>query len=102
MKDKDFALEMIDRLNELLEYNEEVRADISEFYRCVHESRPGTVTHPTLQVQLGTNHLSFIGLLNGIAGKITKEGPLKGIGLIAAKFNDDDLIEKFVLTEDLF
>ena len=103
MKDKDFAIELIDRLNELLEYHSDVSRDISKLLlRARVKASEATVLHPTLQVPIGGGDgagLGVLGLLNGIAGRITTEGPLKGMGLIAAVVEKDGSITKFMLTE---
>lgn len=102
MKDKDFAVELLERLNELLDYSPATRQDISNLFKRSVAASLSTVTHPTLQVPIGPGaELSPVGLLNGIAGRITSRGPLRGMGLIAAVVEDDGSISKFVLTESV-
>ena len=98
MKDEELADELITRLNRLIEI-EPVRTDIEALLKRTVTVDPYTVLHPTLQVA-DELQLSPIGLLNGIVGVIGV-GPRKDWGLIAAEYNNEGRLVRFVRTQEI-
>lgn len=99
MTDKEFASELVDRLNKLLEDSQEVRDDLTRLFEAKVDVSRTTALHPTIQVPMGTLTLSVLGLLNGLAGVI-KTGRCQGQGHITALFDDEGVLDAFDLTED--
>ena len=101
MKDEELADELIRRLNELV-----TEPDVRDFIeQLINRRIPVTQNvkdHPTIQVGMryGTLSAGFLGLLNGIVGKI-EMGPREGWGLVAAVFDDSDpkKLLRFVRTD---
>ncbi len=111
MDDAQLADEIIARLNKLIEHPE-VRDDIGRLI----ESRVGcsrrTVDHPTIQAEVfhddqqmvrvkpgcegPAGFVGFLGVLNGLVGSIPSGEPRSGWGYIAAEFDDDLKLVKFL------
>jgi len=90
MKDKEFAEELVKRLNALLSAHEDIRVDISELLKVSVPESAATLDHPSLVV--GINGLTTLGLLNGIVG----EG-----SLITANCDEEkETISSFEVEED--
>lgn len=99
MNDKDFAAEIVERLNKLLESHPEVRKDISALFCKYVSASTETVLHPTLQVSVGGGGmLGVLGLLNGVTGTVKYDETKRGYGLITSVTGDDGLIQHFEVT----
>ncbi len=92
------ADELITRLNGVLTSDPEVRTDISRLVETRIAVSETTGSHPTIQVSTPGLWLGFTGLLNGIVGTVP-EGRFQGWGFIAAKYDDDEKLVKFVRTD---
>jgi hypothetical protein len=86
---------LIERLNKLIK-DPEVRADISNLIEIRIPVNKTTRQHPTLQVVDGM-FLGTLGLINGLVGVIP-DGPRKDWGYIAADFDDENKLVKFLRT----
>lgn len=94
MLDLDLANEIIKRFNQLIE-NPIIRADIEELINHRIRASSETYNHPTIQT--AEDSFGLLGVLNGLVGAIP-EGPKKGWGYIAAEFNDEGDLVRFVLS----
>jgi len=91
MNDAYLAEEIIQRLNRLIQ-DPNVRDDIGKLLEVRVNASPETCNHPTIQVQ--SDLLGTLGLLNGIVGSINS-GSKQGWGYIAAVFDDNGVLKIF-------
>jgi len=94
MKDVEIANEIIQRLNALIQ-DPRVREDVGRLLEVRVNASLETCEHPTIQVH--SDLLGTLGLLNGITGVI-ESGPKQGWGYITAVFDDDGKLMSFMRT----
>lgn len=100
MENKEIAQIIIDRMNDALTYDREAVMNLVEKRVTCNEKM---ADHPSIQVvgkyMSNTKEYLFqvglLGILNGIAGVRTN-----GWGYIAAEYDDDGMIQEFVLLQD--
>lgn len=78
---------IIERLNMLVEYHPNVKADLEQFIEQRFKVAPQTGMHPTIQCggDFDGSTAGFLGWLNGLCGVVEEGHPL-GWGFIAAVY----------------
>lgn len=100
ISDSELADTVIDRLNAII-MDPSVRQDVKKLIETRVIAGAATAAHPSIIVQKnddGHDVLGFLGLLNGVVGTIS-DGRLKGLGYVAAVFDDAGRLERFRRTD---
>ena len=108
IQNQDLADEILRRLNEMIA-DPIIRKDIGRLIETRVPCSKSAFDHPTLQVgssddpefNLPAYQISTLGFLNGIVGSFL-EGPKKGWGHIAACFDDNGHLVRFIRTQDAY
>ncbi|OPZ36149.1 MAG: hypothetical protein BWY99_02082 [Synergistetes bacterium ADurb.BinA166] len=91
---------LIIRLNGILD-DPDIRKDVNRLVETRIPVSKATADHRTIQVTAEGEEstLGFLGLLNGLVGAMPKEyGRFAGWGYIAAEYDDEGNLVKFVRT----
>ena len=101
MTDPELADILIERLNALIE-EPAIRLDVDALMKFELSCSDRTTAHPTIQTHQAAPDappvLRLLGLLNGACGTIP-EGRFQGWGFIAAEYDDDDKLVRFLRTD---
>jgi len=99
MKDREFATELVDRLN-LLIRDKQVADFVGRFVETRIHVSDEVARHPTIQVACdgsAAGQAGFLGLVNGIVGAIRGSGE----GRVVAEFDDDGVLQRFFVRDDI-
>lgn len=95
--------EVVEFLNSLLKYDWEA---VQELVQTRVKCNKRLADHPTVQVGLNQDdsgvseyYVGLLGILNGYFG-VYDDGPKEGWGAIAAVFDENDLLQKFIVLEN--
>lgn len=99
--DEEFAEELVRRLNELIEYDLDVKNDVGALLQVKIPCSKVTAEHPSIPVTDGPK-LSPLGLLNALGGALPESaGEFAGWGRIAAVIETEGDFQRLVRFDDM-